>query len=112
MCNRSRTVRPVHNPYKSLSASTVDHARRTATLFTAMLEKIAVSGMNGRQSGRPGALGRSNTRDASIGDCAGRNCLRAPISEFSARFLLDTHFGFRAVLVDTPIPVEMQISCL
>jgi hypothetical protein len=99
-------------PQKSLSVSTVDHARQTATIFEAMLEKVAVSGTDGRQSERRGSLRQSNTRDESIGECARKNCLRDPNREFSGRFLLDTHFCFRAVLLDTPIRVEMEISCL
>jgi hypothetical protein len=75
-----------------------------------MLEKVAVSGMDGRQSERCGARRQANTLAESIRDRAARNGLRDPLRKFPARFLLDTHFRFRAVLLDTPIRVEMEIS--
>jgi hypothetical protein len=93
-----------------LPAGTVDHARLPATLFEAMLEKIAATGMHGRQSERCGARRQANVRDKSIRDCASKNGLRDPLRNFSARFLLDTRFRFRAVLLDTPRRVEMEVS--
>jgi hypothetical protein len=75
-----------------------------------MLEKFVVSGMDGRQSERAGARWQANVRDESIRDYAGNNCLRDAMGEFSARFLLDTHFRFRAVLLDTLTPVEMDLT--
>jgi hypothetical protein len=77
-----------------------------------MLENVAVSGMDGRQSGRRGARRRANTRDESIRDYVVGNCLLDLLRKFSALFLLDTHFRFRAVLLDTPIPVEMHLTSI
>src|ERR1700683_2835361 len=77
-----------------------------------MLEKIAATGMDGRQSKRGAAQRHANALAESIRDYAGGNCLGHPRREISARFLLDTHFHFRAVLLDTPIRAEMDVSSL
>jgi hypothetical protein len=97
-------------PYKSLPLRTVDHARRTATLYRAMLEEIGAAGMNGRQSEGCGLLRQSNALGASIADTAGNSSFRNQCASFLPDFYSTLNPLARAVLLDTPRRVEMDVS--
>jgi hypothetical protein len=152
----SRTCRAAsRKPYQSLSLRTVDHARRTARLYRAMLEKVAVSASDGRRRERrsrdnaatyvPVEVKNEFARFVRISFCRafalsapsyqlgiparaslrrGRRfsafphsfvrALDRPRPRRIAGFLLDfystLHPLARAVLLDTPRPVEMDVS--
>ena len=109
---------------QTLSIGTVDHARRTATLCGAMLEKVAASVRDGRRGERhPGRRHRTHSpRGSAAASLTILSVLAHSFARALGRALLRRIAGFlrdfystlttskRAVLLDTPIRVEMKVS--
>jgi hypothetical protein len=75
-----------------------------------MLEEIEATDINGRQSEGCGFLRKSNALAASIAGSTGNSSSRNRCAMFLADFYSTLHPLARAVLLDTPRPVEMDVS--
>ena len=75
-----------------------------------MLEEIEATGMNGRQIEGCGLLRQSNALAASIADSDGNSSFRNQCASFLRDFYSTLNPLARAVLLDTPRRVEIDVS--